>query len=149
MLEEKPHLGGRTAFWIVDGMPVESVFHCFRGIYRALPALLSRAGIQINSVVKWETTVGLRVPDGARGVFGVAPWHDRVSILRVVLGNISLLGPLDKASLLPMLVLGFADHAFRPHALDQWSVLAVRGLPPMPDQRLNHSRLALISALME
>ncbi len=48
VLEAQPHLGGRTASWLADGMPVESGFHRFRGIYRALPALLARAGIALD-----------------------------------------------------------------------------------------------------
>jgi 15-cis-phytoene desaturase len=124
VLEARPHLGGRTAPWVEDGMPVESGFHRFRGIYRALPALLARAGIALDGVVSWQTTVELRVPGGGRGVFGVAPWHDPVRTLRGVLGNHALLTPLDKASLLPLLALGVADHTCRPHTLDQRSVLA-------------------------
>jgi 15-cis-phytoene desaturase len=49
VLEAQPHLGGRTASWLADGMPVESGFHRFRGIYRALPALLARAGLALDS----------------------------------------------------------------------------------------------------
>jgi len=37
VLEASDVLGGRTASWVQDGMPVESGLHKFLGIYRELP----------------------------------------------------------------------------------------------------------------
>jgi 15-cis-phytoene desaturase len=123
-LAAQPPLGGRTASWSAAGRPVEAGVHRFRGISRALPALLAHAGIALDGVVPWQTTLELRVPGGGRGGFGVAPGHDPVRPVRGVLGNNALLGPLDKAALLPLLALGWAAHTFRPHPLDHRRVLA-------------------------
>ncbi|MCA1698356.1 MAG: hypothetical protein LC790_05395, partial [Actinobacteria bacterium] len=38
---EKDYVGGRTASWIDEGMPVESGHHRMLGFYKALPQLLS------------------------------------------------------------------------------------------------------------
>lgn len=122
LLEARPHLGGRTASWLEDGMPVESGFHRFRGIYRALPRLLRDAGIDLATVVRWQNSVELRLPGGARGVFGVAPRHDPRGTLRGVLGNRHLLSLRDKLSLLLLIGAGATACTVRPGALDRHSV---------------------------
>jgi 15-cis-phytoene desaturase len=122
VLEEKPHLGGRTASWVEDGMPVESGFHRFRGIYRALPAMLKRAGLDPDSMVSWQTKVELRAAGARTGVFGIAPRWDPGRVLQGLAGYNRVLTPLDKASLLPLLLVGSILHAAAPHRLDKLSV---------------------------
>lgn len=41
ILEAKSFVGGRTASWKQDGMPVESGLHRVLGFYEALPAILN------------------------------------------------------------------------------------------------------------
>jgi 15-cis-phytoene desaturase len=48
-LAAQPPLGSRTASWSAAGRPVEAGVHRFRGISRALPALLARAGLALDS----------------------------------------------------------------------------------------------------
>ncbi|MDP8969968.1 MAG: FAD-dependent oxidoreductase, partial [Actinomycetota bacterium] len=42
VLEAQDHVGGRTASWLEDGMPVESGLHRWLGFFKRLPALLER-----------------------------------------------------------------------------------------------------------
>lgn len=121
VVEANPWVGGRTASWEQDGMPVESGLHRYLGFYKAMPALLERAGLPIEKVVQWEYDIEIRSADGTRGVFGVAPRYAPARTLAGLLGNNALLSPKDKISLVPTLALGLADYLFRPGWLDQQS----------------------------
>ena len=123
LLEGRPHLGGRTASWVEDGMPVESGLHRYLGFYDALRGLLQRAGVSVNDIIVWEDVVEIRTPDGPRGVFGVAPFFRPLTTLASLLGNNALLSPLDKLSLIPMLGRGLLEYALRPARLDRRSAL--------------------------
>jgi len=64
LLEARDVVGGRTASWVKDGMPVESGLHRFLGYFTELPKLLKRVGVDINDIVCWEDEVEIRLPDG-------------------------------------------------------------------------------------
>jgi 15-cis-phytoene desaturase len=123
LLEGRPYLGGRTASWVEDGMPVESGLHRYLGFYDALTGLLQRAGVSVNDIIVWEDMVEIRTPNGPRGVFGVAPFYRPLTTLASLLGNNALLSPLDKLSLMPMLARGLLEYALRPERLDRRSAL--------------------------
>ena len=123
VLEANPYVGGRTASWEEQGMPVESGLHRYLGFYKAMPALLERAGVPIDQIVYWEYDIEIRSADGTNGVFGVAPFYRPVRTIAGLLGNNSLISPKDKASLLPLLVNGLKDYALRPMGLDRQNAL--------------------------
>src|SRR5215212_3096990 len=76
LLEAKDIVGGRTASWRQDGMWVESGLHRVLGFYKALPAVLRRAGVDLDDIVLWEDEFEIRVPDGGpNALFGAAPLH--------------------------------------------------------------------------
>lgn len=69
-------VGGRTASWSEDGMPVESGLHRFLGFFSVLPRLLERAGADLGEIVCWEDEFEIRLPDGgAQGILGMSPLH--------------------------------------------------------------------------
>lgn len=69
IFEHRAILGGRTSSWIDDGMPVESGLHKFLGIYRALPQLLKRAGVDLADVVSWVDDVEIHHSNAPHGRF--------------------------------------------------------------------------------
>jgi 15-cis-phytoene desaturase len=97
LLEAKPFVGGRTASWRQDGMWVESGLHRFLGFYEALPAVLKRAGLNVNDMVMWEDTFEIRVPDGGpHACFDAAPLHKPLRTVEGLIGNNDLVPPLHK-----------------------------------------------------
>ena len=91
VLEASHVVGGRTASWIEDGMPVESGLHKFLGIYRELPRLLEDVGVDLDRMLDWVDEVEIRVPNGPHALFGAAPFHRPLETLLGVLGNNNLL----------------------------------------------------------
>src|SRR3712207_4963448 len=73
LLESRDVLGGRTASWVDDGMPVESGLHKFLGVYRALPALLDEVGVELSDVLEWVDELEIHHPGGPNGRFITAP----------------------------------------------------------------------------
>lgn len=123
VLEGKGVVGGRTSSWSQDGMPVESGLHRFLGFYRALPALLRRAGIDPDDILVWEDAVEIRLPEGGpSGVFGLAPMHHPLRTLAGLLGNNALLPPLEKARMTRFFAAGLRDYYLRPRVLDRVTV---------------------------
>ncbi|WP_337035362.1 hydroxysqualene dehydroxylase [Paenibacillus illinoisensis] len=124
ILEAAPYVGGRTANWEERGMEVESGFHKFIGYYKELPKLLERAGIDLDQMLAWETTMQVRHPDAEDyGDFGLDIIHAPLKTLSGVLGNNDFITPGDKASLVPFLAAGFKDCVSRPEELDEISLL--------------------------
>lgn len=124
VLECRDRVGGRTASWTEDGMPVASGLHRFLGYFSALPRLMRRCGVDLDEAVCWEDEVEIRLPDaGPRGVFGLSARRPLKTAFRMLANN-DVLSPLDKASLVPFLVAGVRDYLIRPDALDGYSVAA-------------------------
>ena len=122
VLEAGPVIGGRTASWLEDGMPVESGLHRFLGVYRALPRLMRDCDVDLDTVIWWEDEVEVRAADGAQGVLGGSPVHNTVRTLFGPLANRGLLGPFDLASLVPFFAVGLAAVRTRPRWLDSVTV---------------------------
>ena len=72
IFEALPHLGGRTASWVENGMEVESGLHRFRGFYKHLPQLMQSAGIDQARALIWVDEVEIRVPEGPSAVYGAS-----------------------------------------------------------------------------
>ncbi|MFS0870288.1 FAD-dependent oxidoreductase [Paenibacillus xylanilyticus] len=124
ILEAAPYVGGRTGNWDERGMEVESGFHKFIGYYKELPKLLERAGIDLDEMLAWETTMQVRHPDAEEyGEFGLDIVHAPLKTLSGMLGNNDFITPGDKASLVPFLAAGFKDCVSRPEELDEISLL--------------------------
>ncbi|WP_339183330.1 FAD-dependent oxidoreductase [Paenibacillus sp. FSL H8-0317] len=124
VLEAAPYVGGRTGNWNERGMEVESGFHKFIGYYKALPDLLERAGIDLDDMLVWETTMEVRHPNvDEHGEFGLDVIHAPLKTLSGVLGNNNFITPADKASLIPFLAAGFKECVSSPEELDSISVL--------------------------
>ncbi|GIP40050.1 phytoene desaturase [Paenibacillus sp. J31TS4] len=125
VLEARDVLGGRTSSWEENGMLVESGFHKVIGYYKVLPELLSRAGVSLDEIVAWETSMEIRLPDGeGEGKFGIAPGKAPFRTVAGMLGNNDFLPPGAKASLVPFFAAGFRDLDERPDELDRISVAA-------------------------
>jgi uncharacterized protein with NAD-binding domain and iron-sulfur cluster len=72
LFEARPHLGGRTASWIEDGMKVESGLHRVLGFCMHLPRLMRSAGIDLEQAIIWEDEIEIRLPNGRRAVYGAS-----------------------------------------------------------------------------
>src|SRR5947209_7825855 len=99
VLEASDVLGGRTASWVQDGMPVESGLHKFLGIYRELPQLLRDVGAKLNGVVTWVDEMAIHSPQRRPAVFGAAPYNHPLKTLSGALFNNHLVPCSDKAKI--------------------------------------------------
>jgi 15-cis-phytoene desaturase len=123
VLEASDVIGGRTASWVQDGMPVESGLHKFLGIYRTLPAILRRAGIDLSKMLTWVDELAIHMPDGGGTFsFGAAPYRRPLKTLLGALGNGELIPFKEKRKLARMLLAGLRDLKRDPSALDRVSV---------------------------
>ncbi|WP_157337792.1 hydroxysqualene dehydroxylase [Paenibacillus lutrae] len=123
ILEAAPYPGGRTSNWSDTGMEVESGFHKYIGFYQALPDLLRRAGIKLNTMLTWEKTFEIRLPDGeTTGEYGIAPLKSPIKTVSGAFGNSDILSAVDKASLMPFVAEGLRLLAEDPMELDTYSV---------------------------
>jgi len=124
ILEANSFVGGRTASWVDKGVPIETGLHRYLGFYEALPNLLKRAGIDINTMLFWEDAFEIRLPDNeGQAVYGMAPLHKPLTTVFALLGQNAFLSPLNKLRLLNFFVRGLRQYFGNPHALDQVSVL--------------------------
>jgi 15-cis-phytoene desaturase len=123
LLEGARVVGGRTSSWDEGGMMVESGFHRVLGFYDAFPALLRKAGINVDDIVCWEDEVEIRLPDGrGSGVFGTAPLYNPLGTLTGLLSNFGVLSLCDRLSLSGFLSAGLLEYFSNPAGLDQVSV---------------------------
>ncbi|MEX2176500.1 MAG: FAD-dependent oxidoreductase [Pirellulaceae bacterium] len=122
VLEASDVLGGRTASWVQDGMPVESGLHKFLGVYRELPRLLRDVGVRLNDMLTWVDEAAIHTPDGKLAVFGAAPYHRPLRTLWGALANNHLIPLRDKLRLAAMGVAGIRDYWRRPLELDRVSL---------------------------
>lgn len=125
VLEAAPFVGGRTSSWVeADGMHVESGLHRVLGFYRAFPALLQKAGLNVDDVVVWEDEVEFRRPDPApAAVFSASLAHRPVETIIGAFTHNDYLPPTAKLSATAFLAQGLADYAARPEELDQVTIL--------------------------
>jgi 15-cis-phytoene desaturase len=122
VLEASDVLGGRTASWTQDGMPVESGLHKFLGVYRELPRLLRDVGIRLNELLIWVDELEIHVPGGKHARFGAAPYRRPLQTLWGALGNNHLIPLADKARLMAMAIAGITAYWRKPLELDSVSL---------------------------
>jgi 15-cis-phytoene desaturase len=124
VLEARSVPGGRTASWREDdGLMVESGFHRFLGFYTELPALLQKAGVDLDKMLCWEDELEIILPDdGPRGLFGASPLHKPLKSLAGALGNTDFLSLKEKAKLGRFFLAGLKRLREDPAALDTISV---------------------------
>lgn len=122
VLEASDVLGGRTSSWMEDGMPVESGLHKFLGIYRALPALLRRAGVQLSDIISWVDEISILTPEGRNALFGAAPYHHPLRTLLGLLGNTHFISTWSKIKSARLGIAGLAATIFNPNSLDRISI---------------------------
>lgn len=123
VLEKEKVIGGRTSSWDEDGMLVESGFHRHIGYYKALPYILKKVGVNVDTIVQWEENVDVRIK-GKKDVatFGVSPIFGPIDLLKGILGNNDILSLKDKLSLMGFFINGFIDYLRNPDSLDRWNV---------------------------
>ena len=123
LLEAGGVVGGRTASWVEDGMPVESGLHRFLGFFSALPELLERAGVRVPDILWWEDELEIRVPDGGpSSVLGMSPLHKPFMTIRGLIGNNDLLTPKDKLALGRFFAAGLLHYVRARDDLDRLTV---------------------------
>ena len=122
LLEAGRVVGGRTSSWDEGGMMVESGLHRVLGFYEAFPALLRKAGLNVDDIVCWEDEIEIRLPDGrGSGVFGAAPLYNPIGTLTGLLGNFEVLSLCDRITLAGFLTGGLLEYFSNPAGLDQVS----------------------------
>jgi 15-cis-phytoene desaturase len=106
--EAQSHLGGRASTYRDgDGTWIEQGLHLFFGTYSELRKLLEEVGQSPSDILFWMDQVRLRDPvDGARATFGINPLTSPLKTLLGLLVQNRYLGPLDKASILPIAARG-------------------------------------------
>lgn len=123
VLERNPEVGGRTSSWDEKGMRIESGLHRFLGFYEALPDLLERAGIPMESVVQWDDKIEIRTPDGGPSVTLTFTVPDKpLKTLADILGHNEFLSPSDKIGLGKFILAGFSDYSKDPDSLDRITI---------------------------
>lgn len=123
VVEREAHLGGRTANWMDDGMPVETGLHRYLGFYVELPRLLRHVGQPLNNVVTWTDEVEMRLPDGGpSALYATSLIHRPLSSIARGLGNNHYVGLRQKAALARMIAAGAVAYVSRPQELDRVSV---------------------------
>ncbi|MDQ4132518.1 MAG: FAD-dependent oxidoreductase, partial [Actinomycetota bacterium] len=148
LLEAGAVVGGRTASWIEDGMPVESGLHRFLGFFKALPRLLERVGVDLGEMVCWEDEIEIRLPDGGpQGIIGMSPVHKPVRTLTGFLANNDLLSPLDKLALGRFFTAGLRDYVRRFDELDNQTVAAYAKAHGVGDQAIHNLLVPLTAGL--
>lgn len=122
VLEKHDWIGGRTASWTEDGLPVESGYHRFLGFYSALPDLLNHVGVPPDDILCWEDEVEIRGQDGTAATLGLAPFHKPLKTFWSAFGHNDFLPPADKLALGQMMAAGLKAYASKPLELDKVSV---------------------------
>src|SRR3954447_18160597 len=122
VLEASDVLGGRTASWVQDGMPVESGLHKFLGIYRELPRLLRDVGVRLNNMLAWVDEVAIHSPSRKPAIFGAAPYRRPLKTLWGGIANNHFISCRDKLRLAAMGAAGIRDYWLKPMELDRLSL---------------------------
>jgi 15-cis-phytoene desaturase len=122
LLEARPHLGGRTASWLEDGMKVESGLHRVLGFYTHLPRLMRAAGIDLDAAIIWEDQIEIRIPDGPRAIYGASLPRRPLETLWSLAGPNALCSTAERAALAFFFAAGLVHYAAAPRSLDTFSV---------------------------
>jgi 15-cis-phytoene desaturase len=122
VLEEKPHLGGRTASWDYDGMMVESGLHRVPAFYREMLILMAAAGIDLDEALVWEDTTEICIPDGPSAVYTLSLPRYPMRTLGNIFGRNKLCSLTERLALGVFFGMGLMQHALRPASLDGYSV---------------------------
>jgi 15-cis-phytoene desaturase len=148
LLEAGDVVGGRTASWMEDGMPVESGLHRYLGFFKELPRLLERAGVDLDEMVCWEDEIEIRLPDGGpQAIIGMAPLHKPVRTVGGLLANNDLLSPLDKLGLGRFFAAGLRDYVRRFEHLDSQTVAAYAKAHGVSDRAIHNLLVPLTAGL--
>ena len=83
-------------------MSVESGLHKFLGVYRALPALMCRAGVGPDETLTWVDELAYLVRGGPNARFTVSPYHCPLATPLTALANNDFLPLSEKAKLVAM-----------------------------------------------
>lgn len=137
ILEASQVVGGRTSSWNQDGMLVESGLHKFLGIYRALPELLTRVGIDLNSMLTWTDEVVYHIPGGPDARFTLSPYHHPIATAVTAASNTDFLPTVDKVKLGEMAAAGMAKVMSDPVGLDEVSIAAYAAAWGVSDEVIN------------
>ena len=88
-----------------------------------MPAILKRAGLDLDAIVVWEDEFEIWVPDnGPRVRFGAAPLHKPLQTMAGLVGNNDLIPPLQKMRMARFIMAGLQDYFRRPLELDEQTV---------------------------
>lgn len=147
VLEANPFLGGRTASWVQDGMPIESGFHRYLGFYTALPDILKKVGVSLDDILCWEDEIEVRVADGPHATLGLAPLHKPLKTFWDAFGHNDFLSPADKLSLGKMFAAGAKDYVSDPQGLDQITVTEYARRHDVTQQALSHMLVPLTEGI--
>ncbi|WP_243355227.1 hydroxysqualene dehydroxylase [Bacillus litorisediminis] len=148
LLEVDPVVGGRCSNWNENGMEVESGFHRFIGYYSALPALLKKAGVEVDEMVTWEEKIDVLIKGkNKKLVVGISPLMGPVKMLRGIYGNEDILTAKDKLSLVPFFIRGFKDYLLAPEKLDSYSVKEYANLHKVTGNALHYLLIPLSSGI--
>ncbi|MFD2610873.1 hydroxysqualene dehydroxylase [Paenibacillus gansuensis] len=141
--------GGRTSNWNENGMEVESGFHKYIGYYSELPKLLKRAGINVDEMLTWETSMEILMPDEEESAeFGLAPVRNPIKMIASLMGNNDFLSPSEKMSLIPFLTAGMKDYVSNPEELDRYSVTEYAELHGVKHEALRHILVPLTTGIL-
>lgn len=122
VIEKETFLGGRTSSWNDHGMVIESGFHRHIGYYKELPKLLKEVGTSLNSIIKWEKELEIKVSKKSI-ILGIDPFHYPIPFMKGMLGNNQMLPLNDKMSMSKLFICGFKDYTLHPKRLDNTSIL--------------------------
>lgn len=122
ILEASGTLGGRTSSWVHEGMPAESGLHKFLGIYRALPELMKKVGVEVEEMVTWTDELTYHLPDGSKASFVAAPYRHPLGTLTSAFANTDFLPLTDQAKLAAMTMAGVFKCHSAPLELDDISI---------------------------
>ncbi len=122
VVESREVIGGRTSSWVMDGMPVDSGLHKFLGIYRSLPRLLEKIGLDLDEMLSWVDELAFCMSAGPSAHFTFSPYHRPLSTAWSLMVNNNFLPPAEKVKLSAMASAGVAKCLSDPAALDEISI---------------------------
>jgi 15-cis-phytoene desaturase len=147
VVEANSFIGGRTSSWTERGMAMESGLHRFLGFYTALPAVLHKAGIDLDKMLCWEDEIAIRVPGLPEEVLGLAPLHKPLKTAAALFGHNDFLPPSDKLALTAMFSAGAKMYVQHPEQLDDITVLDFARQHNVSEQAIKHLLMPLTEGI--
>ncbi|WP_353718656.1 FAD-dependent oxidoreductase [Dyadobacter sp. 676] len=114
-------------------MMVESGLHRYLGFYKEMPALLKRAGIDIDKLFYWEDEIIIRLKGGICGTFGLAPLFSPFRTLKSIFGNSHIFSSRQKLLILRFFVSGLWKTARQPTVMDGLTILEYAQQKRLPE----------------